>query len=232
MSYFAKTFYTDISALYERDSGKLTPLFYEKLEKASTERRERIERVRDNERKAELLMSELLRDLALLKVFGIEKPELALGEDGKPYLVGAENKYFNVTHSEGLVACTVSDTECGVDIECTAHPHDLMKVAGRFFSVAEQSAVMMSPDPNAAFCRLWTIRESYVKMRGCGFSIGLTSLKCDFHRGKATMLQSGIAQTDAFFCEIKEIYGYRGAVCTKGEALCELERVDVFANIS
>ncbi len=227
MSHFAKTFFASTDKLYNAETGELSAYFYEKLPAVSEERRARVERVRNNLSKAELLAAELIRDYALRTVFGIEKAEIELGEFGKPCLKGEENKFFNVSHSEGTVACTVSDVECGLDIECFDKPHDMMNVASRFFSTMEQSAIMMSPNPVEAFCRLWTIRESYVKMRGTGFSMGLKALRCNFHRGKAEMLVNEVSQEDAVFVEFRNIYRYRACICTKGEAEHEVTKIEL-----
>ena len=227
MSHFAKTFFADTDKFYDPAKEELTPYFYEKLPEVSEERRARVERVRTDKTKAELLAAELLRDYALKTVFGIEKAEIALGEFEKPYLKGEKEKFFNISHSGRIVACTVSDVECGLDIESFENPHDLMNIAGRFFSTKEQSAIMLSANPTEAFCRLWTIRESYVKMRGTGFSMGLKALKCHFHRGKAYMLVNEIFQKDAVFQEFRNIYLYRGCICTPCEVEHEVKKIEL-----
>ncbi len=227
MSHFAKTFFADTDKFYNAETNELSAYFYEKLPTVSEERRARVERVRNNLAKAELLAAELVRDYALKTVFGIEKAEIETGEFGKPYLKGEKDKFFNISHSGRIVACTVSDVECGLDIECFDKPHDMMNVAGRFFSTMEQSAVMMSPNPIEAFCRLWTIRESYVKMRGTGFAMGLKALKCDFHRGKASILVNEVPQADVVFEEFKHIYRYRSCICTKGAVQHEVKKIEI-----
>jgi 4'-phosphopantetheinyl transferase len=126
-----------------------------------------------------------------------------------------------------IVACTVSDVECGLDIECFDNPHDFMNVVSRFFSTQEQSVVMMSQNPVEAFCRLWTIRESYVKMRGTGFSMGLKALKCGFRRGKAFMFENEIYQKDAVFQEFRNIYRYRACICTPCEVEHEVIKIEI-----
>ena len=227
MSHFAKTFFADTDKFYNAETDELSEYFYEKLPTVSEERRARVERVRKNSAKAELLAAEIVRDYALKTVFDIEHAETETGEFGKPYLKGEKDKFFNISHSGRIVACTVSDVECGLDIECFDHPHDMMNVAGRFFSTQEQSAIMLSPNPIEAFCRLWTIRESYVKMRGTGFSMGLKALKCGFSRGKASMFVNEIYQQDAKFQEFRNIYRYRACICTKGEVEHEVEKIEI-----
>jgi len=88
-------------------------------------------------------------------------------------------------------------------------------------------SVMLSDDPNRAFCRLWTLRESYVKMRGLGFNIGLSTLKCDFHRGRAKMIEGGKEQDDAFFRELHGIPGYQASVCLKEERENTVHKIEI-----
>ena len=112
---------------------------------------------------------------------------------------------------------------CGSDsIEKIDKNHEVMGVANKFFSTAEYTAMYLSPNPKEAFCRLWTLRESYVKMRGKGFNIGLSTLRCDFHRGACSLYEGGILQADAHFKELKNVVGYRISVCTKGECTHEI----------
>ena len=227
MSHFAKTFFADTDKFYDRATGELTPYFYEMLPTVSEDRRARVERVRTDSVKAELLAAELVRDYALKTVFGIENAEIEKNEFEKPYLKGEKEKFFNISHGGNIVACTVSDVECGLDIECFEKPHDLMNIAGRFFSTLEQNAIMMSSNPTEAFCRLWTIRESYVKMRGTGFNMGLKALKCGFRRGKAFMFVNEIYQKDAFFQEFRNIFRYRACICTPCEVEHEGKKIEL-----
>jgi 4'-phosphopantetheinyl transferase len=227
MSHFAKTFFADTDKFYNTATGELTPYFYEKMPCVSEQRCARIEKARIDAKKAELLAAELLRDYALNEVFGIEAPETELNEFEKPYLKGEKDKFYNISHSGRTVACTVSDVECGLDIESYENPHDLMNIAGRFFSTKEQSVIMLSQNPTEAFCRLWTIRESYVKMRGTGFSMGLKALRCHFHRGQAYMLVNEVFQKDACFQEFKNIYLYRGCICTPCEVEHEVKKIEL-----
>ena len=86
---------------------------------------------------------------------------------------------------------------------------------------------MMSQNPTEAFCRLWTIRESYVKMRGTGFSMGLKALQCGFRRGKAAMFVNEIYQKDAVFQEFRNIYLYRACICTPCEVEHEVKKIEL-----
>ena len=209
---YAKTYYLNFTFLLSEEAIR------SHLHLVSAERQQRIETTRRLETKASLLAAGILFQEVMTKSFGISDLEIQTNEYGKPYLKNHPSLYFNISHSANIAVLTVSDTECGVDIENTAKPHEAMGVANRFFSRNEYAAMMLSANPNEAFCRLWTLRESYVKMRGKGFAIGLSTLKCDFHRGVCTIYQDHLPQPDACFKEFRDVLGYRIAVCTQGVA--------------
>ncbi len=219
MMFKTKTYYLNFSSLRTEEA------IAKYIAKVTPERRSRIETTKRLETKASLLGAGLLLKAVLQKEYGLSDFTLETNEFGKPFIVGREDIRFNLSHSGDVAVCTVSDTDCGVDIENVSAPHDAMAVANRFFSRNEYAAMMLSPNPNEAFCRLWTLRESYVKMRGKGFAIGLSTMRCDFHRGVCSMYENHILQEDAFFREIKDVKGYRISVCTKGECEHSVEEI-------
>ena len=76
-----------------------------------------------------------------------------------------------------------------------------------------------------AFCRLWTLRESYVKMTGKGFDRGLAPLAMVFPGGTPKIKVDGKILDDVFFTEIRDVYKCRGAVCTKCKAEYSIEKI-------
>ena len=213
---FAKTYYADFSKLLKEENR--APF----MNLITEERRARIETCKREETKASILASELLLREVLRAQYGITELNLKTNEYGKPYLADHKEIHFSLSHSGTMVICTISDVECGADIEKIDKNHEVMGVANKFFSTAEYTAMYLSPNPKEAFCRLWTLRESYVKMRGKGFNIGLSTLRCDFHRGACSLYEGGILQADAHFKELKNVVGYRISVCTKGECTHEI----------
>ena len=209
---YARTYYLNFSSL------RTEAMINTYLDHVTPDRKERIETTKRIETKASLLGAGLLLRYVLNGEYGLSDFTIETNEHGKPYIKEHPEIHFNLSHSGDIAVCTVSDTECGVDIENVNALHDTMKVANRFFSRNEYNAMLLSPNPNEAFCRLWTLRESYVKMRRKGFAIGRSTLRCDFHRGGCSMYQYDILQDDAFFRELKGVPGYRISVCTKGEA--------------
>ena len=99
--------------------------------------------------------------------------EFGQNEFGKPYLMGYPGFHFNVSHTRNALAAAVSDSEIGADIERIRKAD--FKIAARFFAPPEREFVLSSPDPDRAFCEIWTRKEAYVKFLGKGLSVSLPS---------------------------------------------------------
>jgi len=123
------------------------------------------------------LLGEILARYALVAYTGMQNRDIHfdIAEKGKPFLKGIQSVHFNITHSGDRVACAVSSSEVGVDIE--HHRRVNFNVAERFFSPAEVRD-LMGMEENARqeyFFRLWTIKESYLKAIGSGLTRTLNS---------------------------------------------------------
>lgn len=106
---------------------------------------------------------------AVRRAFGIDV-QLCYTSRGKPY---AEEKgiFLSISHSHGLCAAAVSDSEIGVDIEYIdpERPNErLMRLASRFFSPDECEYVAVSPERR--FWEVWTAKESLIKYTGEGLA--------------------------------------------------------------
>jgi 4'-phosphopantetheinyl transferase len=105
----------------------------------------------------------------------------AANAHGRPEVVGpaaATDLRFNLSHSDGLIACLVArGVDVGVDVENTARPVDHLAIGERFFSPAEFAALAALPSASrpAGFYQYWTLKESYIKARGLGLSLPLAA---------------------------------------------------------
>jgi 4'-phosphopantetheinyl transferase len=89
---------------------------------------------------------------------------------------------FNLSHTDGLVACAVAwHHDIGVDVEDTKRRVKITKIADRFFSPREVDTLhALTPGmKRSRFFDYWTLKESYLKARGMGLSIPLD--RCGFH---------------------------------------------------
>jgi 4'-phosphopantetheinyl transferase len=97
---------------------------------------------------------------------------------GKPDLIpGLLNipVKFNLSHSGGVTACALTlGSDIGLDIENSQRQIDF-KIADRFFSTPEANYLNSCPEKEKqnVFYNFWTLKESYIKARGKGLSIGL-----------------------------------------------------------
>ncbi len=101
------------------------------------------------------------------------------GPQGKPALAaepgGGPDLHFNLTHTDGLVACAVVlGRPVGLDAEPLDRPVEL-GVAERFFAPAELAWLRSLPEAERArgFLRLWTLKESWLKAVGVGLHLPL-----------------------------------------------------------
>ena len=106
---------------------------------------------------------------------------LSANAHGKPFLPEYPDFHFNITHSVRTVACAVDDAPIGIDVE-ELRPVNL-KIAGRFFTPAEQAFILAHPaaEQQAAFYHIWTRKESYLKWLGKGLSFPLSSFDVHEH---------------------------------------------------
>jgi 4'-phosphopantetheinyl transferase len=106
--------------------------------------------------------------------------------NGKPSLAqepGAPPLAFNLSHTQGLVACAVArDAEVGVDVECVERVTDGRDVAERYFSAAELAQLDACPEEQRAarFIELWTLKEAYLKAIGSGLARPLDTFAFSF----------------------------------------------------
>ena len=118
----------------------------------------------------------LLLQRALRQQYGIgEPPRLVFTGAGKPILDGHPDIHFSLSHCRLAVACAVSDTPVGIDVE--AHDHYDPEVAQRVMNQQEMHQIITSANPEVTFTRLWTMKESFYKLTGA------SSLKTGNHAG-------------------------------------------------
>ncbi len=112
----------------------------------------------------------------LLKEENITQPIFKTHKYGKAYISNCENIYFNLSHSEKLIACAISDMEVGIDVEFNDPAIDL-NIAKNYFYNSEYESIMNSENPSDEFFKYWVLKESYMKYTGLGFNLDLDSFE-------------------------------------------------------
>jgi 4'-phosphopantetheinyl transferase len=105
--------------------------------------------------------------------------EFETNEYGRPYIAYPQEcreLLFNLSHTEGLVACVVGKgCEIGIDVENVMRDMDLVSLARVTFAPAEMARFMAArpADRRRWFFSYWTLKEAYIKARGMGLAIPL-----------------------------------------------------------
>lgn len=161
-------------------------------------------------KKSEIGARESIAALALLaraaRKMGTDTSTLSLARtnNGKPYFYGSR-LFFSITHSKGCVAVALSDSsEVGIDLETAVYDGErAKKLAQRYFSDDERAEFGASVE---SFARIWTKKESYVKL--CGTT--LAQLVSSPHRNDGG---KSLAENEVFY-RFFEVDGHPLTLCT------------------
>lgn len=112
--------------------------------------------------------------------------ELQFENLGKPYFAdpALNEKYqFNFSNSSNLAICAVTlEQPVGVDLERIRTMSDMLGLARRYFAESETTALFAQPESKqpAAFFRLWTRKEAWLKAIGKGLTFPLRDVEVSF----------------------------------------------------
>lgn len=178
------------------------------MESLSQERREKTLRYRFEDKRKQSLGAGLLLE-HVLQLYGKYSRDIRFGENGKPEL---DNFFFNLSHAGDYVICAVGDKPVGCDVEeITKEPKHM---AEKFFCKSENEHLnqLEGAERVNEFFRIWTMKESYMKMTGEGMRLALD--RVEFVLEKTVKVYR---DRELCFCEIKEyeIPGYKCTVCSE-----------------
>lgn len=101
---------------------------------------------------------------------------LKKGPYGKPYLTGYPEIHFNISHSGGWAVCALASMPCGVDIQERRSIRS-RRMVERTMNAREQRQIQEAEDGTGEFIKLWTYKESCIKLSGEGFHQDMKTLK-------------------------------------------------------
>ncbi|MFI6011205.1 4'-phosphopantetheinyl transferase family protein [Streptomyces sp. NPDC051243] len=103
--------------------------------------------------------------------------------DGRPELESPDGSglRFNLSHTDGLIACVVTDggRACGVDAEGFPAGPDAVRHLPRHFAERERADLAAVPDGATSAARIaeyWVLKEAYLKALGTGLRRELSSI--------------------------------------------------------
>jgi 4'-phosphopantetheinyl transferase len=168
----------------------------------------------------------LLRDLLAGYVsLPPEAIRFAYNEWGKPALAPglvASDLRFNLSHSQDLAMYAfVLERDVGVDLEMIRAEVANERVAENFFSRWEVETLRALPREHQveAFFNCWTRKEAYVKARGQGLSIELSSFDVSLVPGDEAKILRGDDRLGWSLASFKPDHGCVAAMAMQGSPL-------------
>lgn len=193
----------DVTELYD------DVLFSAALECVDNARKEKISKLKLRKDKNLSLGAGLLLEQAFKRA-GIEKGEIIIGKNGKPYIKNSDF-YFNLSHSGNYAVCAAAPYPIGCDIELREDVN--LSIAERFFKSEEYEDIISDKNSTEKFYRYWTLKESFMKATGLGMSLPLDSFSVVLENPPE--IKSETVKEKYFFKEFFDISGYACALCGK-----------------
>ena len=139
------------------------------LGEISEQRREQALKFKHELGKRLCVLAYQLLKRGLAEVYGIrENPVFEYNEHGKPMIVGHPEIFFNLSHCKEAAICVVSDQPVGVDVESVRSFNE--SLVRYTMNETETEEIESAEDQAVAFIRLWTMKESALKLIGTGIS--------------------------------------------------------------
>ncbi|MFH0735689.1 MAG: 4'-phosphopantetheinyl transferase superfamily protein [bacterium] len=188
------------------------------LDTIRTDKQAKIKRFRFYEDKLRCLFGELLLKYALQKYFNINYTDEIITEDefGKPHIKDKQI-FFNISHSGDWVALVCYINHCGIDIETMEKPP--YEIMSRNFTPKEIIQINNNRPQikEQNFYKMWTLKESYIKMIGQGLSIPLESFCVDMtDTNKITVIDNNRLTNAIYFRLFNLDDKHIMAVCLRG----------------
>lgn len=146
---------------------KALPLLPEERRKKALRYRNRIDR-------NNCVLTYLMLIIALKECFQITDFTIQYGRYGKPFLKEYPNVFFSISHCKCGCVVVVADGLVGIDIQNIV-PFS-WDVAERVCCAEELGVLKQSTYKEREFIRMWTMKESLLKMTGEGISGDIKSV--------------------------------------------------------
>lgn len=195
-------------------------LFHKRLSELSSYRREKTLCYRFRKDQNLSIGVGMLVDYCL-QMFGIREKDAKyiFGKNGKPEFecINADfarmkNVHFNVSHSGSIAICSWGDIPVGVDIEKVeagrneSIPYNMLAREEVQYLYSVQGELKRQD----AFYRMWTLKESFVKVLGVGLSLDFDKFVV-LPGEKSSVIQS--VNKNKYYFKEYDIPGYKVSVC-------------------
>lgn len=162
--------------------------------------------------------------------------DYAYKESGQPTI---QNGHISISHTEGYAACAIAREPVGIDVE---RGHTFSKAAAKRILPPQEELMSDSTNTDELLSRIWTIKESFLKMTGEGIPGGMRTLELiaasDGSSGKWTIKRG--TEPEAGRAVLLSISGSGNSadfndaylsVCTKKKATMHINRFESVESI-
>jgi 4'-phosphopantetheinyl transferase len=159
-------------------------------------------------------MADILIRSIIIRKLGLKNGEIEFytNDYGKPFLKERGDFQFNLSHSGIWVVGAVDNRHIGIDVE-RIQPIDL-DISKNYFSPDEHQDLMSQADKFSYFFTLWSLKESYIKIKGKGLSMPLNSFSIKFIKPDEIRIKAKDRLIeDIFFVQYDIHKDYKMAVC-------------------
>lgn len=166
-------------------------------------RRQKIALLKHQKDKNRSLGAALALHRALME-YGLEERmmEYNNGAQGKPYFRYHPEIFFSLSHSGDYAICSIGECEIGNDIETVKDGR--LRVAERFFAEEENQWILQAkttPEMEERMFRLWTMKESFLKVTGLGMSLALKDFTININEENEIQIKQQIDEKQYFLKE-------------------------------
>lgn len=174
-----KIYLADTSCLKDKE------LFNRLYDSVLNERKEKIDKLRfESDKRLSLGAGILLKKAVIDAGLNYNNLNLVYEKNKKPYIKG-NRVYFSLSHSGDFALCAISDSEVGADIEKIKNVK--LDMAQRIYRESECKKIFgckTKQEQNEMFIRLWTLKESYMKLKGEGLSLSPLDIPIVFEKDR------------------------------------------------
>lgn len=151
-----------------------------------------------------------------LSEYGLKENSILVqyGENGKPWLPEHPQIHFNLSHSGHMALAVFAETEVGCDVERVQRAE--LALAEKLFCPGEYEYVAgkTGQEQDLAFCRLWTLKESFAKATGLGLKLPLNEYEVAFCPDGKSVVRQNVDEAEYQFRECR-LGEYLAAVCIR-----------------
>ena len=161
------------------------------------------------------LFTHLLLKFTLATEYELDLKRMIMHHDNnaKPFFSDENAPHFSLSHSGRVGVCALHDNPIGVDVEKKKPITDAL--AKRIMSNDEFSTYLTSTEKIEYFFKIWTLKESYLKLSGQGITRNLSDISFKLNTAQSGCQSAMLIDQPEKLGIIDHIKGYTFSACVK-----------------